>query len=157
MFRRINIGLLALLSSCGLFAAPTEKATLAGGCFWCMEAPFEQLPGVVSAVSGYAGGQKKNPTYEEVSSGGTGHAEVVQITFDPARISYEQILEIFFKNIDPTDAGGQFVDRGSQYRPGIFFHSDTQRATAEKVRARMAASGRFKKPIVTEITLLDVF
>lgn len=157
MFRRINIGLLAALASCGLFAAPTEKATLAGGCFWCMEAPFEQLPGVVSAVSGYAGGQKKNPTYEEVSSGGTGHAEVVQITFDPARISYEQILEVFFKNIDPTDAGGQFVDRGSQYRPGIFFHSDTQRATAEKVRARMAASGRFKKPIVTEITRLDVF
>lgn len=148
---------LALAMSCGLFAAPTEKATVAGGCFWCMEPPFEQLPGVVSVVSGYAGGQKPNPTYEEVSSGGTGHAEVVQITFDPARTSYEQILEVFFRNIDPTDAGGQFVDRGSQYRPAIFYHSEAQKATAEKVRARIAASGRFKKPIATEITKLDAF
>lgn len=155
--RIVILSVLAASLGCGLFAAPSEKATVAGGCFWCMEPPFEVLPGVASVVSGYAGGSKPNPTYEEVSSGGTGHAEVVQITFDPSRTSYEQILEVFFRNIDPTDAGGQFVDRGSQYRPAIFYHSEAQKAAAERVRARIAASGRFQKPIATEITKLDAF
>ncbi|MBI4223438.1 MAG: peptide-methionine (S)-S-oxide reductase MsrA, partial [Deltaproteobacteria bacterium] len=105
---------------------PLQKATFAGGCFWCMEGPFEAREGVTEVVSGYTGGQKENPTYEEVSAGITGHAEAIQVTFDPAKVSYEKLLEIFWLQIDPTDAGGQFVDRGSQYRSAIFYHDEAQ-------------------------------
>ncbi len=128
-----------------------EKATFAGGCFWCIEAAFKQLDGVVSAVSGYTGGHTENPTYHEVSSGTTGHYEAVQITFDPSKISYEQLLDFFWRNIDPTDAGGQFFDRGSQYQTAIFYHNEAQHQIAEQSKERLQNSGRFDKPIATAI------
>ncbi|MCB1042838.1 MAG: peptide-methionine (R)-S-oxide reductase MsrB [Acidobacteria bacterium] len=127
-------------------------ATFAGGCFWCMEAPFEKLPGVYAVISGYSGGDEPDPTYKQVSSGHTGHAESVQIHFDPSRISYETLLEVYWRQINPTDAGGQFVDRGRQYRPEIFVHSAEQRAAAEASRAKLEASGRFDRPLATPIT-----
>jgi peptide methionine sulfoxide reductase msrA/msrB len=128
-----------------------EKATFAGGCFWCMEPPFEKLDGVVEVTSGYAGGEAENPTYEQVSSGKTGHVEAVQILFDANKISYQELLEVFWKNIDPTDGGGQFVDRGSQYRTAIFYHNQAQKRLAEASKERLSRSGRFDRPIVTEI------
>jgi methionine-S-sulfoxide reductase len=134
-----------------------EQATLAGGCFWCLEEALEKIPGIVSAISGYTGGSLKNPTYEQVSSGRTGHTEAVRITFDPSRVTYAHILEVFWRNIDPVDASGQFCDRGSQYRAGIFVHDETQRRTAEASRQAMAASGRFKHPIATEIVAAGPF
>src|SRR5688572_13116732 len=119
-----------------LFApGATELATLAGGCFWCMEPPFEKLDGVSDVLSGYMGGKSKNPTYEQVSANKTGHIEVVQVTYDPKKVSYEALLEVFWRNIDPTDPSGQFVDRGDQYRPAIFVKSDAEKATAEKSKA----------------------
>lgn len=132
-------------------------ATFAGGCFWCMEGPFEALDGVYSVVSGYTDGQVQNPTYQQVSSGGTGHTEAVQITYDPIRVSYEQLLEIFWRQIDPTDAGGQFADRGSQYRTGIYYQDANQRQLAERSKEELGASGRFDKPIVTEIKEASTF
>jgi len=138
-------------------AAKTQKAIFAGGCFWCMEAPFEKLPGVVSAVSGYTGGTKENPTYEEVSSGGTGHAEAVEITFDPEKISYEKLLDVFWMNIDPTAVDRQFVDAGHQYRAAVFYLDDEQKRLAEESREKLQKSSRFTKPVVTEITQASVF
>jgi peptide methionine sulfoxide reductase msrA/msrB len=135
----------------------TAIATFAGGCFWCMEGPFEALDGVHSVVSGYTDGRVENPTYQQVSSGTTGHTEAVRITYDPGRVSYEQLLETFWRQIDPTDAGGQFADRGSQYRTGIYYHDEEQRLLAEASRERLAASGRFDKPIVTEIKPASTF
>ena len=132
-------------------AAPEEVATFAGGCFWCMESPFEKIDGVRAVVSGYTGGAKENPSYEEVSAGTTGHVEAVQVSFDPAKVSYAQLLDVFWRQIDPTDAMGQFVDRGSQYRAAIFYHSDEQRRLAEASKAKVAASRRFAKPVATEI------
>ena len=126
-------------------------ATFAGGCFWCMEPPYDKLDGVLSTISGYTGGSKADPTYREVSAGGTGHAEVVQITYDPAKVSYEQLLEVFWRNVDPLDAGGQFCDRGDQYRTGIFVHDEEQRRLAEESKQALENSGRFEQPIVTEI------
>ncbi len=131
--------------------AGLKTATFAGGCFWCMEAPFEKLPGVVSVISGYTGGKVANPTYEQVSEGSTGHAEAIRITYDPAKITYEKILEVFWRQIDPTDAGGQFVDRGSQYRSAIFYHDEEQKRLAEKSKAELRKSGLFKSVIATEI------
>ncbi len=128
-----------------------EKATFAGGCFWCMEPPFENLEGVVDVVPGYTGGKKDNPTYEEVSRGTTGHLEAVQITYDPAKISYEKLVEVFWTQIDPTDQGGQFVDRGSQYGTAIFYHNDEQKKIAETSKAELARSGKYDSPIVTQI------
>jgi peptide methionine sulfoxide reductase msrA/msrB len=128
-----------------------KQATFAGGCFWCVEAGFEKLNGVAKVISGYAGGDTVNPTYEQVSSGSTEHLEVVQVHYDPNIISYEALLESFWRQIDPTDNGGQFVDRGRQYRPAIFYHDETQKLLAEKSRASLASSGRFQKPIQTEI------
>jgi len=128
-----------------------KKATFAGGCFWCTEADFEKLPGVAKVVSGYTGGQKENPTYAEVSSGKTGHVEAVQVYYDPSKISYEELLDYLWKHIDPTDAGGQFVDRGLQYRSAIFYHDDEQKRLAEKSKEALGKSGKFKKPITTEI------
>lgn len=126
-------------------------ATFAGGCFWCSEADFEKLPGVIKVVSGYTGGEEKNPTYEQVSSGKTGHVEAVQIFFDPTRISYEELLDYFWKHIDPTDSKGQFVDRGPQYRSAIFYHHEEQKRLAERSKEDLIRSGKFKKPIVTMI------
>lgn len=134
-----------------------EKATFAGGCFWCMVAPFDQYPGVEEVVSGYTGGTKENPTYEEVCSETTGHYEAVQITFDPVLISYEQLLDIFWRQIDPTDPGGQFYDRGSSYRTAIFYHNEEQRLKAEQSKNKLAESGIFSKPIVTEIIPATTF
>jgi peptide methionine sulfoxide reductase msrA/msrB len=127
-------------------------ATFAGGCFWCMEPPFERLAGVDDVISGYAGGTEENPSYEEVSAGATGHAEVVRVRYDPAKVSYQKLLEVFWRQIDPTDAGGQFVDRGRQYRTAIFYHDEEQRRLAEASKQALEESGRFDQPIVTEIT-----
>ncbi|MFN7953026.1 MAG: peptide-methionine (R)-S-oxide reductase MsrB [bacterium] len=133
-------------------AKPGESlATFAGGCFWCMETPFEKLAGVTAVISGYAGGAEANPTYEQVGSGATGHAESVQVHFRADQIGYAQLLEVYWRQIDPTDPGGQFVDRGSQYRTAIFVHDAEQRRLAEESKAALAKSGRFAKPIVTEI------
>jgi peptide methionine sulfoxide reductase msrA/msrB len=135
----------------------TLKATFAGGCFWCTESDFEKLPGVVKVISGYAGGVKENPTYEEVSSGTTGYVEAVQVYYDPTLITYEELLDYFWRHVDPTDPGGQFVDQGSQYRSVIFYHNDEQRRLAEKSKEELAKSGRFSKPIVTEIKKFTTF
>lgn len=128
-----------------------EKATFAGGCFWCMEPPFENLEGVIDVAPGYSGGQTENPTYEQVSSGNTGHLEAVQITYDPSKINYQKLVDVFWTQIDPTDQGGQFVDRGSQYKTAIFYHDDEQKRIAEESKARLEKSGRYSKPIITEI------
>jgi len=128
-----------------------QVATFAGGCFWCMEQPIEEVDGVVDVVSGYTGGVTENPTYGQVVSGSTGHFEAVQVTFDPDTISYETLLGIYWRQIDPTDAGGQFADRGDQYRTAIFYHDETQKKLAEKSRRELERSGRFDKPIATEI------
>jgi methionine-S-sulfoxide reductase len=133
------------------------KATFAGGCFWCMEPPFEQLKGVQSVTSGYTGGKKLNPTYEEVCSGTTGHAEAVQVAYDPAQITYDALLDVFWRNIDPTTLNAQFADHGTQYRTAIFYHTPEQKRLAEASRQRLAASGKFQKPIVTEITAASTF
>lgn len=135
----------------------TALATFAGGCFWCMEGPFEALEGVHAVVSGYTDGQVVDPTYEQVSRGGTGHAEAVQIAYDPSRVSYAALLETFWRQIDPTDAGGQFADRGSQYRTAIYYHSEDQRQLAETSKKELADSGRFDAPIVTEIKPATTF
>jgi len=128
-----------------------KNATFAGGCFWCMQPPFRMVDGVVEVVSGYAGGTKENPTYEEVSSGTTGHLEAVQVTYDPGRVSYETLLETFWRQIDPTDSDGQFADKGSQYRTAIFYHDEEQKRLAEESKKRLDASGKFAKPVATEI------
>ena len=132
-------------------ATKREKATFAGGCFWCMEPPFEKLKGVDAVISGYTGGRTENPTYDEVSSGGTGHAEAVEVSYDPAQITFAELLDVFWRNIDPTTKDRQFVDTGSQYRTAIFYHSEEQKRLAEESKKILGASGRFNKPIVTEI------
>lgn len=134
-----------------------DRATFAGGCFWCMEGPFEKLPGVKDAISGYAGGTKDKPTYQEVSAGTTGHTESIQVVYDPKVITYEKLLDAFWRNMDPTDADGQFVDRGKQYRPAIFYADEKQKAAALKSKAALEKSGKFNKPIVVEITELKKF
>lgn len=128
-----------------------EKATFAGGCFWCMVKPFDQWDGVHKVVSGYTGGHVENPTYEQVKSGTTGHYEAVQITFDPNIITYDELLRIYWQQIDPTDDGGQFHDRGSSYRTAIFYHTEEQKSKAEQSKKELEKSGRFQKPIVTQI------
>jgi peptide methionine sulfoxide reductase msrA/msrB len=134
-----------------------EKATFAGGCFWCMESDFEKVNGVVEAISGYSGGPEKNPTYKEVSAGGTGHTEAVQVLYDPELVTYRELLAVFWRHVDPTDQGGQFVDRGSQYRAAIFYHDDNQKRLAEESKRELEKSGRFNKPIITEIVELTAF
>jgi peptide methionine sulfoxide reductase msrA/msrB len=133
------------------------QATFAGGCFWCMEPPFEKLDGVKSVISGYSGGHVKNPNYRQVTSGATGHAESVQVTYDPRLVTYEQLLDIFWRQIDPTDAHGSFVDRGSQYRSVIFYHDSEQQRLAAESKKALDRSGRYPKPVVTEIEPLAVF
>ncbi len=129
----------------------TAKATFAGGCFWCMEPPYDKLPGVISTTSGYMGGKTKNPTYESISSGMTGHAEVVQIEYDPSKVSYATLVETFWRNVDPTQRDGQFCDHGSQYRTAIFYHNDEQKRVAEASRAALQKNKPFKGDIVTEL------
>ena len=128
-----------------------EKVLFAGGCFWCMEPPFETLEGVIAVESGYTGGKVKNPTYEEVSSGTTGHFEAIQITYDPSKISYSELLDVFWANIDPTNPGGQFTDRGSQYKTAIFYYNEEQKRSAEGSRNKLENSGKFNRPIATQI------
>ncbi|MED3855070.1 peptide-methionine (S)-S-oxide reductase MsrA [Priestia megaterium] len=128
-----------------------EVATFAGGCFWCMVKPFDEQPGIIKVVSGYTGGHKENPTYKEVCSETTGHYEAVQITFDPEVFPYEKLLELYWPQIDPTDAGGQFADRGDSYRTAIFYHNEHQKTLAEESKQQLEASGRFSEPIATQI------
>jgi methionine-S-sulfoxide reductase len=134
-----------------------EKATFAGGCFWCMQPFFDHTKGVVSTVVGYTGGHTENPTYDEVSTGETGHAESIEITYDPKVVSYGVLLELFWHNIDPTAVNSQFADEGTQYRSAIFYHNEEQKSVAEASKAALAASGRFDKPIATEIVPATVF
>jgi peptide methionine sulfoxide reductase msrA/msrB len=143
---------IVLLMQSSLFAeTKLDTATFAGGCFWCMESPFEKLDGVTEVISGYTGGKKENTTYEEVSAGTTGHAEAIQVIYDPAKVTYAKLLDVFWRQIDPTDAGGQFVDRGSQYRPAIFYHNDEQKKLAEKSKEELQKSGKYQKSIATAI------
>jgi peptide-methionine (S)-S-oxide reductase len=163
----VGLGLGALF-----FVGPTERvassaeeeapedaarATFAGGCFWCMEPPFDKIEGVYSTTSGYAGGTVENPTYRQVSSGVTGHAEAVQVAYDPERVSYEGLLDVFWRNIDPLDGGGQFCDRGNQYRTAIFYANDDERRAALASKRKLEESGRLPGPIVTEIVPLEAF
>jgi peptide-methionine (S)-S-oxide reductase len=134
-----------------------DVATFAGGCFWCMEQPFDNVDGVISTIAGYTGGDVENPTYAQVSSGGTGHAEAVRITYDPNQVSYDDLLEIFWRNIDPTTPDRQFCDRGSQYRPAIFYHGEAQEEAALASLARIEATKPFKDPIRTEILAAAAF
>ncbi len=161
------VGFLALFAGFASFSGATEMpmktsadeavATFAGGCFWCVESGFEKIPGVRDAVSGYSGGTAENPTYHQVSGGTTGHTESVQVHYDPKVITYEGLLQGFWRLINPTDGDGQFVDRGSQYRPAIFYHNAEQKAAAERSRDELAASGRFDKPIAVEIVPFEKF
>jgi len=134
-----------------------ERATFAGGCFWCMESAFEATDGVIEAISGYTGGNVPNPTYEQVNTKTTGHLEAVQVYYDPSEITYEELLDVFWRNVDPTDDGGQFVDRGSQYVTAIFYSTTDEQTLADKSKHDLEASGRFQEPIVTAIRELDVF
>jgi len=131
------------------------KATFAGGCFWCTEAAFQELDGVIEAVNGYTGGRAENPTYEQVCSGNTGHYEATEITYDPEKITYERLLEVFWRSIDPTDGGGQFVDRGSQYRTAVFYHDEKQKELAEKSKKKLEEE--LDGPIATEILPAQTF
>ena len=152
MQKTLNLLLpLFLMNSPTAAADRYEKATFAGGCFWCMESPFELSDGIIEVIAGYTGGKISNPSYAAVSTGRTGHAEAVQITFDPQKISYGDLLNIYWRQIDPTDSGGQFVDRGNQYRPAIFYHNENQRRQAENALQQLERSGRFNKPLSVEI------
>jgi len=161
----MKVKILSFLLSTALLAVPavfaengakTEVATFAGGCFWCMEGPFDVLDGVISTTSGYTGGHQKNPTYHEVSSGGTGHAEAIRIVYDPTKISYAELLEVFWHNIDPTAKDRQFCDRGTQYRSGIFYLDEEQKRLAEESKQKILDTTDIR-PIVTEITPASEF
>jgi peptide-methionine (S)-S-oxide reductase len=157
---RFFIAVILLLLPClpiQTATAATEKATFAGGCFWCMEAPFDKLPGVVSVTPGYSGGKEKNPTYGQVSAGGTGHAESVQIIFDPSKTSYSKLLDIYWHNIDPTVTDRQFCDVGDQYRSAIFYHGEEQHRAALQSKAALEKIKPFKGAVVTEVTLAGEF
>ena len=135
----------------------TARATFAGGCFWCMEEVYDKVPGVIATVSGYMGGHTKNPTYEQIGTGRTGHAEVVQVEYDPAKVSYAKLLEVFWRNIDPTQKDAQFCDQGSQYRSGVFYHDEEQKRLAEASRLALQKNKPFRGEIVTEITQASQF
>ncbi len=134
-----------------------EVATFAGGCFWCMEPAFDTLAGVILTTVGYTGGEERNPAYEEVAFGRTGHAEAIQVVFDPSMISYSELLDVFWRNIDPTQVDGQFADRGRQYRTAIFYHSEEQKRLAEASKEALKSSGRFDREIITEIVPANDF
>ncbi|MGD8933630.1 MAG: peptide-methionine (S)-S-oxide reductase MsrA [Gammaproteobacteria bacterium] len=159
MWHRTFLAISLFLISLNVNAADskTELATFAGGCFWCMEPPFDKLDGVISTTSGYTGGHQANPTYKQVSAGSTGHTEAIQIEYDPSKVSYEKLLSVFWKNIDPTTADRQFCDHGSQYRSGIFYHDESQKNAAEKSLQELQQTKPFDDPIVTEITAATVF
>ena len=154
---KLLLTLFVLLPISTFAADKTEIATFAGGCFWCMEPPFDKLDGVISTTSGYTGGHVKNPSYPQVSSGSTGHTEALQVIFDPGKISYEKLLSVYWKNVDPTSADGQFCDRGTQYRPEIFHHDETQKQAAENSLKTLKISKPFKAPIVVDITKASTF
>lgn len=151
----ISINLAAFLGSPPALALPYAKATFAGGCFWCMEKPFDEIPGVKSTTAGYTGGTIPSPTYKQVSAGSTGHAEAVEVIYDPAQVSYETLLKVFWHNVDPLDGGGQFCDRGTQYRSSVFYHNEAQRLLAEKTKQTYAR--QLKKPIQTPIIPAKAF
>lgn len=162
--RTILIGTLAVAVALGATSASAATttgghaiATFAGGCFWCMEPPFDELDGVISTTAGYTGGHKQNPTYEEVSTGTTGHTEAVRVVYDPTRIGYERLLEVFWHNIDPVTPNAQFCDHGTQYRSGIFYHDAEQRRLADESKRVLEVSGRFTARIVTEIVAAGTF
>lgn len=166
--RRLAVLLVAVLSlqAPGLFGAPAQKAaqppvqavaTFGGGCFWCVEAVFDGVPGVLKTVSGYTGGRTVNPTYDEVSGGGTGHVEVVRVVYDPRRVSYQKLLDLFWRNIDPLTPGAQFCDVGTQYRSAIFYHDAEQKRLADASKAALDKSRRFPTPVVTEIVAAPAF
>jgi peptide-methionine (S)-S-oxide reductase len=161
--RTLRYWIIALLLAAGPAAAQAPSkpalatATFAGGCFWCVEEAFDKVPGVASTVSGFMGGQLKNPTYEQVVTGRTGHAEAVQVQFDPAKVSYEKLLDVFWRNVDPTQRDGQFCDHGPHYRTAIFVHDDRQRQLAETSKAALQKNKPFKGDIVTEITRASEF
>jgi peptide methionine sulfoxide reductase msrA/msrB len=156
-------GLIAFTLSCSegnsmdKSAREVETATFAGGCFWCIEYAFEHIEGVVSVISGYTGGDEKDPTYQVVASGRTGHAEAIQVKYDPSKTKYSELLEVFWRQIDPTDPDGQFVDRGKQYRTAVFYHNEEQKKLAEQSKQKLEESGIYDKPIVTEIIEAQVF
>jgi peptide-methionine (S)-S-oxide reductase len=154
---RLILVVLGLALALPAHAQKTEKATFAAGCFWCTEEAFEKVPGVISAVSGYTGGTVKGPSYEQVSSGRTGHTEAVEVTYDPAKVSYEKLLEVFWLNHDPTVKDRQFCDSGSQYRPEIFWHTEEQKRLAEASKAKWEKQKPFKQPILTPITKASAF
>jgi len=154
---RFLLALLLTVPSLALAQAKTEKAIFAMGCFWCAEEAFEKVPGVIGATSGYVGGRVKNPSYEQVSSGMTGHAEAVQVTFDPAKVSYEKLLDVFWLNHDPTVTDRQFCDSGTQYRPGIFYLNDEQKRLAEASKAKWEKAKPFRQPILTKIEPANEF
>jgi len=155
LLRLAVVASLVALTAVAADAQELAKATFAGGCFWCMEPPFDKLDGVVSTTSGYTGGQKANPTYEQVSAGTTGHAEAVEIVYDPRKVTYAQLLEVFWHNIDPTTPDRQFCDIGSQYRAVIFFHDETQRRLAEE--SKQAVAQRLRQPVVTLVVPAATF
>ena len=164
LFALAGVSLLFVLGLSGLsmsqhanIEGEVAKATFAGGCFWCMEHPFDELDGVISTTSGYTGGDKVNPTYPEVLAGGTGHAESVQIVYDPKKITYQELLEIYWQNTDPTSSNGQFCDHGNQYRPEIFYHSEEQKQLAEASKKEIEKTKNFPQSIVTRITKASAF
>ena len=162
----ITLRLAAVLIG-GMSAMPQEslategiqhaKATFAGGCFWCMEEVYEKVDGVISVISGYTGGQLPNPTYEQVSAGGTGHIESVEVTYDPTKVTYRRLLEVFWRNVDPTTPNAQFCDHGSQYRTAIFYHDDTQKRDIDTSKQAVEAFKSFPQPIITEIVPASIF
>ncbi len=153
----LALGMFLASSAAAIAATKTAVATFAGGCFWCVEADFDKVDGVISTTSGYIGGTLDNPTYKQVSAGGTGHAEAVEIVFDPARVSYEKLLDVFWRNIDPVAKDRQFCDEGDSYRSAIFFHGEDQRRLAEASKQMLESSGKFGEPIATEITAAGRF
>jgi peptide-methionine (S)-S-oxide reductase len=158
MTRALALALLVLAGPAHAADTPAPAlAIFAGGCFWCMEGPFDAVEGVLSTTSGYTGGATANPTYDEVSAGGTGHFEAVQVAYDPAKVSYERLLDVFWRNVDPTDSGGQFCDRGDQYRSAIFAGDDAQRKAAQASRDALEKSGRLAGKIATEIRAASEF
>jgi len=160
---KISLTVLIAMTSALLLVAPAHAqtkykiATFAGGCFWCMEPPYDKLEGVISTTSGYTGGHMKNPTYRQVSAGITGHAEAVEVKYDPDKISYEKLLEVFWRNIDPTTEDRQFCDKGTQYRTAIFYHDEEQKRLAVASKAQIEQTKTFKEPVVTEITAATTF
>lgn len=157
LFTMMGLSMILVAATTVMAAVSLEKATFAGGCFWCMEHPFDSIPGVVSVTSGYTGGHKKDPNYKEVSAGGTGHAEAIQVVYDPSKVTYEKLLSVFWHNIDPTVKDRQFCDSGNQYRSGIFYHNEAQRQLALESKEQLEKNKTFKEPIVTEIVQATEF